>query len=463
MANAYRNVNTSGTAEQAPGIPATQAPPFALPGSASDSLAALDMTGACLLSFDDETGRGAVISGGENLPLGFQTEKNLTQAAINALANPTDRAVLEQLWERAPLFQKKASARVRIRPAGRRVWHWYEVTVSRRGTPPGTRTLALFRDVQREVKHDARAEADARRILKLQGKIQEQESLLAMIRQFVAENYFDYTPKNDTLQLSLTATPGDTRVFSFPDCRRTGVFSRFLHPEDLPDFLLCLEHATVTPGKRAGEYRLRFAEGEYHWARLHCTSVTDAVGRVERLLGRIDDITREVEYHERAKKDELTGLMSRAFCLDTISALIEDRVPGVLIMFDTDNFKRINDTYGHVMGDDVLHILGTTIRACFRESDPVGRFGGDEFLVWMYNVSPNDEVIEQKISEVNERLREALLRHLYPPLTISAGAAYPIAGESFEDLFRRADSALYVAKRNGKSCCSVALPPTTDD
>ena len=123
-----------------------------------------------------------------------------------------------------------------------------------------------------------------------------------------------------------------------------------------------------------------------------------------------------------------------------------------MILVDVDNFKKINDTMGHAFGDDVLRQLGVRLRSLYRVSDIVGRIGGDEFVVFLKDI--NDEEIIARESkklwtffqgfEVGEYVKYSV--------TASLGAAvFPTNGDSFESLYKSADTAVYIAKRGGKN------------
>ncbi len=152
--------------------------------------------------------------------------------------------------------------------------------------------------------------------------------------------------------------------------------------------------------------------------------------------------------------DPLTGVSSRLGIENaTAAALAEaarDNLPLAVLMLDLDHFKSINDRYGHAAGDRVLRAVAKAWQTALRGRDPVGRLGGEEFVV----VCSDAASVQARV--VAERLREsvATLRFIDidPALrvTVSIGIAHAISGESRDSLFRRADAALYRAKQNGR-------------
>lgn len=155
----------------------------------------------------------------------------------------------------------------------------------------------------------------------------------------------------------------------------------------------------------------------------------------------------------KAEEDSLTGLLNKESTARSITDWLNDeRCKGlqVLLMVDLDHFKQINDTYGHATGDQVLKKTAQVLRGVFRETDIVGRVGGDEFMVFLKNVG-NPEVVQRLMSTVNSRIRAISMDEI-PQETLSCciGAAfYPRHGKDFTLLYENADRALYEAKRAG--------------
>ena len=130
--------------------------------------------------------------------------------------------------------------------------------------------------------------------------------------------------------------------------------------------------------------------------------------------------------------------------------------PLSLLMLDIDHFKQINDNHGHTVGDTVLKAVAGSIKNQLRNVDMVFRFGGEEFLILLSNTA------RDAASMVGERLRQAAQAQDYwadetrIELTVSLGCSTLLAGESAESLLRRADNALYVAKREGRNRLAMA-------
>ncbi len=168
------------------------------------------------------------------------------------------------------------------------------------------------------------------------------------------------------------------------------------------------------------------------------------------LLGFTDSLLREKE--KLATQDPLTGIMNRRslrnFAQREISRASRHSQPLSLIFLDIDHFKRVNDTYGHNVGDDVLQTFAKVIKEHSRETDILARWGGEEFIV----LAPNSDVDGTRT--LAEHLREAIATthfHVVEKATCSLGVAQWRKGETFESLCTRADVALYKAKEGGRN------------
>lgn len=167
-------------------------------------------------------------------------------------------------------------------------------------------------------------------------------------------------------------------------------------------------------------------------------------------MSRMEDQLTEAQ--TEARYDQLTGLYNRSgFERCTEEFLSRDDPAGVLVLFDLDNFKRVNDYEGHPQGDQILVRFAKCLRASFRKSDYIGRLGGDEFTVLMPN-RIGREMLEQKFRGLLEQVRLALGPYYEKyQVSVSIGAVW-VDGEirSYEGLYQCADTALYIAKYLGK-------------
>ena len=179
---------------------------------------------------------------------------------------------------------------------------------------------------------------------------------------------------------------------------------------------------------------------------------------------RIQDGNARIRYRMLSETDMLTGILNKAASESSVRQYLQRHTSGTcaLLMLDIDDFKQINDTFGHQVGDWLLEKMGQVLRHVFRSTDIIGRTGGDEFLLCIKEFQ-QEEVLRLKCSQIQELLRREAMEvapdifaEKKEPLTCSIGAALcEEGGLSFEELFRIADDAQYEAKFQGKGRCII--------
>ena len=158
-----------------------------------------------------------------------------------------------------------------------------------------------------------------------------------------------------------------------------------------------------------------------------------------------------------AERDKLTGLYNRRGMEKRVEIFLKQETPaGTFVLFDLDNFKRVNDSEGHPEGDRVLERFAACLRECFRKGDSLGRLGGDEFAALISGPVP-DERLEEIFCAVMSGVREGLETYYKKyGVSVSIGAV-PIDGKvrTYKGLYKCADTALYIAKYLGKDRCYI--------
>lgn len=193
------------------------------------------------------------------------------------------------------------------------------------------------------------------------------------------------------------------------------------------------------------------------------TAIGDLLSSVMFYQQRLDDANKQ------AQLDVLTGLLNRgAFELRAINLLQQDLPFGVdyaFIVIDIDYFKRINDCYGHIVGDEVLKRLAAALRKFFRSTDLIGRMGGDEFSVFCSYVG-DVEQLTRRIKKFLDIWNKAQDTENTPPVqaTLSLGIAVaPKDATAYKELFHKADIALYKSKQRGRNRYTLYDPETMSD
>ncbi len=228
------------------------------------------------------------------------------------------------------------------------------------------------------------------------------------------------------------------------------LFVRALHPEDRERVLAAHARTHATHEPLSVEYRLLARDGRVVWVRDEGVVVLDDDGTPLYLQGYLLDITREREAQEQLRQmalyDPLTGLANRAFFHERLQHAAARRYDPprqtALLFVDLNDFKNVNDRWGHDAGDRVLAALGTRLQQAVRAGDAAARLGGDEFAVVLAGVEPADAV----------RTAERLLVRIAEPIELGRGQLGVTAsigitlGTDADAMLKEADAAMYRAK-----------------
>lgn len=171
------------------------------------------------------------------------------------------------------------------------------------------------------------------------------------------------------------------------------------------------------------------------------------------LWGFVKNRSKDKQLIQAAETDALTSAYNKRRTEERIHNVLQEhpQEPGTFVIMDVDHFKEVNDIYGHITGDKVLHKFGEVLHEHFREGDIVGRIGGDEFVVYMRKTDSR-EVAVSRIESLIKKVEELSFTEMNGKnITISAGMAFaPEHGTGYLDLYKNADTALYKTKQNGR-------------
>lgn len=233
----------------------------------------------------------------------------------------------------------------------------------------------------------------------------------------------------------------------------------FVHPDDWANFdEFC---AAMDRGDEHISYEVRQVSDEsvFVWFRYVGIPVYDKDHKPYKIMGKTMDITEEKKNQElleqKAERDSLTDLYNKAKMRKLVEKHIRqaDDTEGAFIIVDIDDFKTINDTCGHLYGDEVLIKIANTILISAGMEDYAGRIGGDEFCVFCRGKNVGQHAVEtaERISRMADQIQLSGRR-----VTLSMGISrYPEDASSYEELYQKADQALYRVKRSGKNAFSV--------
>ncbi len=227
-----------------------------------------------------------------------------------------------------------------------------------------------------------------------------------------------------------------------------------IHPDDMD--LFHSMHAKLKAGGSSSEalVRIKNASDAWIWCQLRQgvwvdmnDSTTKAIGEIKN----VDEETRNLlKLREDVQRDPFTGLYNKTASAELIEReiMLSQDKRGVLCIIDVDNFKQVNDNLGHAVGDIVIKNLANGLASIFRSDDIVGRMGGDEYIVYIKNM-PNLGILLVKLDKVLDFFRQTLEGEgVKVKISCSVGIAlYPSDASSYEELYVRADKALYRSKK----------------
>ena len=242
-----------------------------------------------------------------------------------------------------------------------------------------------------------------------------------------------------------------------------------VHTQDQPALRKALQTLTQSHDSVNMEYRIVRPDGQERIVFQHVTFLNETDNGVEKLAGTIQDITERKNSENKIKKmalyDSLTGLANRRLIKDrlahAITASKRSKKYGALLMLDLDNFKSLNDTKGHNVGDDMLVEVAQRLLGCVRSEDTVGRLGGDEFVVLLEWLGSDEEQVSQKTMQIAEKIRVELGRdymlgkdaHIHHSTASIGITLFERSDSNGSDVLKRADVAMYEAKDLGRNRC----------
>ncbi|MBK1679758.1 diguanylate cyclase domain-containing protein [Rhodocyclus tenuis] len=290
----------------------------------------------------------------------------------------------------------------------------------------------------------------------------------------IAENIADFIAILDLEGRRLYNSPSYAKFVGNPRALIGSDSFADVHPEDRERVRQAFRETVASGIGQSLEYRFVMADGSFRSLESRGSVIRDSDGRIARVLVVSHDITErqrlEAEIRQLAFQDPLTKLPNRRLLQDrltqTMAASKRSGCYSALMFLDLDNFKQLNDTGGHELGDALLIEAAARLSACVRETDTVARFGGDEFLVMISELAEDRDESDLQAGLVAEKIRSALAEpytltfrradgaeiRIEHRCTASIGVALFINHELSESqILKRADSAMYDAKSSGRN------------
>ena len=295
------------------------------------------------------------------------------------------------------------------------------------------------------------------------------KSVMHQLREFEHLFYFKWDLVSDVLEFqeSMENTP-----FGFEqriEQASTNFYTGLIHKDDQEhlDTYIDALYSNGSPGevrRIVQKFRMRGKNGiDYLWVELRMLAYYDESMPVM-VFGAMRNINDEqiwqIKLQHQAEHDQLTGFLNKIALEHHAEDFLNSKPNrSALIIIDADNFKSINDTFGHLFGDAVLTEMAIAIRKIFRPIDFMGRIGGDEFVT-IVREFPDEDLVTKYCTELGNELRKSYGNEdKQIPFSISMGIAfYPEHGLSYQELFAHADRALYESKANGRDQFHIYKP-----
>ena len=277
---------------------------------------------------------------------------------------------------------------------------------------------------------------------------------------------WEYNIESDTLIKSDPDVGIHSGLSVLPEFNKLLLDNQLIYPEDIPLFNSFYHDMKNDVPEIYAELRAKDITGSFVWFSLTGSKVFDKSGVPVSVIGQtlnIDHQKREMEeLRDHSRRDSLTHLYNRSAIEELIKEVLlapERIAMHAFFMIDIDNFKGINDSYGHIFGDAVLIELSARLTKAFKGRNILGRLGGDEFAIFLYDI-PSISYIKDKAEKIARIFQEIYIGDdTQQSISGSIGISlYPADGITFEELLRKADIALYHSKGIGKNCYSVYAP-----
>lgn len=224
---------------------------------------------------------------------------------------------------------------------------------------------------------------------------------------------------------------------------------------NIPIIFLTADSDPVTESRCLEEGALDFIAKPFAAAvmRSRIARILELEDMRRQLANKLEEKIQEVsDIKSKSQQDALTGLWNRSYTENAVNALIGQGVKGTLFMIDMDNFKAINDNYGHIEGDNTLKMFADTMRKFSSEGDILCRIGGDEFVMFVKGKTSKAEIGNLAGDIISDLCRKIEEKKFDTNSSVSIGIAQaPEDGGNFSTVYNAADKALYYVKQNGKN------------
>ncbi len=292
----------------------------------------------------------------------------------------------------------------------------------------------------------------------LQMQLQKEKTRYEIIEELSDNIIFNYDVAKDVFEASAKILRSLGTRTKFDNAIENITYGDMLDHRDVPAFIGALSNALSGQRRNSFDARIINNRGDGIWHRIKFTVIYDEDGNAAQFIGTLSDIDKEKKEKSRlivqAETDQLTGFLNKISTALKINEIIRDEEEeGALFLFDIDDFKKLNDTYGHHVGDIFLKEFTSKLSLSFRTSDILGRVGGEEFILYLSGIGDNKHYIEEKAQQIL-KICNSIRLDIAPEREFSCSigiARYPANGKNYTELYEKADEAMYSVKKSGKS------------
>lgn len=279
--------------------------------------------------------------------------------------------------------------------------------------------------------------------------------LLKVVTEQNRERILDYDVDQDTVKIYCIVDGQFETLHEVPDYIKGDGFGKyFIDPEDIDNYRNALEVCLTEPCSQLVDVRYHDKGAQNEWYRAYLNSLTDDKGEIVRIVGRLMSVQKDKMANEkirrRAEIDALTNVYNhKAFEEKCEKELAKGKENAIFLMMDVDDFKLINDTQGHNVGDLVLSQTGAILNEAVSGRGFAGRLGGDEFAAFVWNLG-SIEQMHEFVAKLRDNLKTIIFDMEYSA-SIGVGVLDSDRPLTFKDMYFEADQAVYAAKHHGKN------------
>ncbi len=292
---------------------------------------------------------------------------------------------------------------------------------------------------------------------KIQLQYEHEKNRYQIMEELSDNIFFTYDVANDVFEASskiLRSMGTRTRI---ENAIENMTYGDILDHRDVPAFIGALSNALSGQKKNTFDARIINNRGDAIWHRIKFFVIFDENDNAVQFVGNLTDVDKEKKEKNRliaqAETDQLTGFLNKLSTTLKVNELIrEDDEQGAFFIFDIDDFKKLNDTYGHRVGDIFLKELTSKLSLSFRTTDVLGRVGGEEFVLYLSGVGDNRHYLEEKAAQI-QSICNSIRLDAAPEKEFSCSigiARFPFDGKTYTELYEKADKAMYYVKKHGK-------------